>query len=657
MDRLHPVDWSIVGLYILFALFVGMRFARRASKNVDEFFLAGRSLPWWIAGTSMVATTFAADTPLLITGWVRDHGIWKNWAWWCFAINGMVVVFLFARYWRRGRVMTTAELSELRYGGRDAAVLRGFLGIVHATFVNTIILCWVILAASKIAETAFDIPKFYAVAIAGILALTYSLLAGFWGVVLTDLLQFVMAMVGAVALAVIALQENGGVGGIIESVQSLPNGEDILRFVPRPGSGSVFEASFFTTSFAVFLVYMGVSWWAAHGVDGGPTVVQRIAAARDERQGMLAALWYQIAHNALRPWPWFLVALASLAVLPSIRVTSPGDGIVRSVDEDARVVVVETTGEEAAVHELSYASEDESEFWRVRPTVEADAEVAAGDVIASTDSEAAYPAMMMMYLPIGLLGLVVASLFAAFMSTIDTHVNLASSYFVNDVYRRFIRPDREPREYVLVARLSSVVVLVLACVFAYFAKNISDLFMFFLAFLAGVGPVYVARWFWWRVRASTEIAAMTASMVAAVVLTKGWVTVDLGALSAGGELTDAGRVLLVALFSGTVALVSVVFTRDPDPRTLVDFYRRVRPMGIWHPVRHHCRDVRPPRELVPVVSGVFGGLALTFGLLFAIGYALLGEPGAAMISAAAFIAGFGLVYWALAALRTERSLA
>jgi hypothetical protein len=331
---LHWIDWTLIAGYVVFALAVGVVYARRAGKDVDEYFLSGRSLPWWIAGTSMVATSFAADTPLVITGWVRDHGIWKNWVWWCYCGGGMLSVFLFARGWRRGGVMTKAELAELRYGGEAAAVLRGILGFMHAGVTNTITLCWVLLAAKKIMEVLLGIDGNLALVLGCAIALVYSLMAGFWGVVVTDLVQFVMAMVGAVALAWLAWAGVGGTDAVLAAAaRGAPFTDNTLRFLPETGPGGPFDASFWTIPLAALAVYLGVSWWAAENVDGSGTAVQRIAASKDEREGVLAVMWYNVTHYAMRPWPWILVALASLVALPPLTVTAPAAGEVVSVTE------------------------------------------------------------------------------------------------------------------------------------------------------------------------------------------------------------------------------------------------------------------------------------------------------------------------------------
>lgn len=640
--HLHLVDWLVIIAYLAFALTMGIVLAKRASKSVDQYFLTGRSLPWWIAGTSMVATSFAADTPLVITGWVRDHGIWMNWAWWCYALSGLVGTFLFARWWRRGSVMTKAEVAELRYGGRGAAALRGTLGVLHAGITNTLILCWVMLAAVKILEVLFDFPKEAGVAIAALLAVSYSMLSGIWGVVMTDMLQFVMALVGAIALAFLAWGAIGGAGGLHAAMEAgTAITADTLRMIPSHGDGGLFDSSFWTASIATFAVYLGVAWWAVESIDGSAVAVQRISATRDERHGMLAYLWFNILHYAVRPWPWIIVALASLIVLPHIEIKSPVAGTVISAS-DAEIQIKDAGGVATTIPLTS-----EQADWRPEAKVEAGDTVKQNDIVGRSDSEKAYVVMMTRYLPMGLLGLVIASLLAAFMSTIDTHVNLASAFFVNDVYRRFLRPDRTDKHYILVARISSFVVILIAGAFTLLMDSIGDLFLFFLAFLSGVGPVYVMRWLWWRVRASTEITAMLASGFCSTLVTFGDFTWSLGPLSPEGALSPSGRLLVVVTFSLVCSLVSLFAVARPDPASLVTFYRKVRPAGWWGPVRALIPEPVIRDSLLPMLVGILGGLALIFGLLFATGDLLIGTPSDAIWKLGVVVVGALGVGWSL----------
>ncbi len=635
--NLHAVDWIVVGLYVVVALGIGFAFAKRASSNVDEYFLSGRTLPWWLAGTSMIATSFAADTPLLVSGWVRDSGIWKNWVWWCYAISGTLQVFLFARWWRRGGVMTKAELAELRYGGTGAKALRGLLGFIHSAITNTWVLCWVLLAAAKISEVLFDVDKVLALSLCCVVALSYSLMAGFWGVVLTDFIQFIMAMVGAVALAILSWQAVGGNPAVQAAVADGRIPLERLQLLPQPDAGG----AFWTTSIAAIFVYLGVSWWAVENVDGSGIAVQRISASRDERQGILATLWFNVGHYALRPWCWIAVGIASLVVLPSSELASPVQGIVQSIQRD-RIVIAADGGDV----EVALAVGEQSDWLHV-PEVGRGDRVEAGEVVGRTDPERAYVVMMTRYLPIGFLGLVFASLIAAFMSTIDTHVNLATSFFINDIYRRFVRKDAPARHYINVARIASVIVLALAGVLAWRASSIRTLFEVFLAFLGGVGPIYVLRWFWWRIRAWTEITAMLASAGATLFLTLSGVTWSLGPLSWN---EPPGLLIGVVSFSLACAGIELLVGRRPDPASLVEFYRRIRPLGAWGPVAALAPDVRPSMRLGSALRGSLGGILLVYGLTFSIGFFLLDRGTALAIASVGAALGLVILWGPLRAL-------
>ncbi len=626
--QLSTPDLLILGVYVAFAISVGVFMRQRASQTAETFFLAGRKLPWWVVGTSMVATSFAADTPLVITGWVRDSGIWKNWLWWCFAVGGMLTVFLFSRYWRRLGVMTQAEFAELRYGGKEASVLRATLGVFHSFLTNPIILCWVLLAAVKISDVLFDIDKVTALGICCAICLSYSLMSGFWGVAITDLVQFILAMSGALALAVIAWNEVGGLEAVLQQIDSIGDqGQRILDFFPSPGDP--LQEGFWTVPLAACAVYLGVSWWASYGVDGGPVVVQRIAASRSPAHGSVGVLWYSIANYALRPWLWVAVALASLVVVPHVEISSPASGTIQQIgaNENGSGQIITVMKSDGQTESLAIES---PEGWAgVQPSIrvkEGDA-VTPDSVIASTDSEKAYVVMMVRYLPAGLLGLVVASLLAAFMSTIDTHVNLAASYYVNDIHRRFISPDEEPGKYVTIARIASVFILLEGALLASISSSISDLFTFFLAFLGGVGPIYMLRWLWWRVTAWTEIAAMLTSSISTTAITfffnEGW---PITPLTQAGKISAEGRIILVATLSTVVALLITYLRKAPDPQRLVSFYEKVRPAGAWGPVQALSKEAPVNHEGLKIFAGIIGGLSLVWGLTMGLGALLLAKP-------------------------------
>ena len=463
---MHVIDWAIVVAYCVVALGIGLLLARRAGRSMADFLLSGRSLPWWLAGTSMVATTFAADTPLAITGIVRRSGISGNWFWWNLVMSSMLWAFLYARLWRRTGLLTDVEFMELRYSGRPAAFLRAFKAGYSAILVNCIVMGWVILAMTKIGTVALGLSDVGAVTIPIVglevapdmlltfvliaLALVYSVLSGMWGVVITDFIQFGMAMFGAIALAVIAVKHIGGIANIapmLAASGAAPEG--VLRFSPQPGAGtSASELAMIT-----FGVYFGVQWWAFRNADGGEYIGLRAMACRDDKHARLAILWFAFAHYVLRPWPWILVALVSIIVYPNL-----------------------------------------------------------------ADPELGYPKMMIDFLPIGLRGMMVASLLAAFMSTIDTHLHWGASYLANDIYKRFIRPGASEKHYVLAARVAMLVMAAFAVLASSMMDSIEWAWKFLIAIGAGVGLVYLLRWYWWRINAWSEISAMLFSFVLATVL-------------------------------------------------------------------------------------------------------------------------------------------
>ena len=456
--RLDALDWTVVGAYGAIALLVGVYFARRAGKGTAEFFLSGRKLPWWMLGTSMVATTFSTDTPNLVTDLVRTGGVSQNWLWWAFLITGMCTVFFYAKLWRRSGVFTDMGFYELRYSGKPAAFLRGFRALYLGVFFNVMIMATVTLAAIKIGGVLLGLDKYTTVLIAGTVTVIYSATSGLWGVVVTDLLLFVIAMVGAVSAAYYALAqpEVGGLAGLV----SHPEIAGKLSLLP--------DFTDWRVAVPVFVVPIAVQWWATWypGAEpgGGGYVAQRMLAARNETDSMKATLWFNIAHYALRPWPWILVALASLAVYPTL------DSLAAAFPE-------------------------------VDPSI--------------LRHDLAYPAMLV-FLPHGLLGLVVASLAAAYMSTISTHLNWGASYVVDDFYRRFLAPERSERHYVAVARLSTVGLIALALLVSLWLENALQAFQILLQIGAGTGMIFLLRWFWWRINAWSEISAMVISFAVAV---------------------------------------------------------------------------------------------------------------------------------------------
>ena len=442
------VDYIIVIVYFIFSVAIALVYSKRAGKSTKDFFLSGRNLPWYLAGISMVATTFAADTPLAVTELVANNGISGNWLWWNFAFGGMLTVFFFARLWRRAGIMTEAEFAEIRYSGKPARFLRGFRALYLGLFMNVIIIGWVNKAMSSILQGMFGIDEsvvmFYVFACM-ILVAVYSAISGLWGVVITDAFQFFIAMIGCIILAIIVinLPQIGGIAGL---QQKLP--DYVFEFFPTisdvPSAAGTLAMTFFS-----FLAYIGIIWWASWYPGGEPGgggyVAQRMMSAKDEKHSLFATLFFQIAHYAIRPWPWILVGLASLVLYPELSDSQKGMGFI-------------------------YAMRD--------------------------------------YLPAGLKGLLVAAFFAAYMSTIASQLNWGSSYIINDFYKRFINKEKDESHYVLSSRIATILLMLVSLVVTLFISKISGAWAFIIECGAGVGLVLILRWFWWRINAWSEISAM-----------------------------------------------------------------------------------------------------------------------------------------------------
>ncbi|MBI2524763.1 MAG: Na+:solute symporter [Candidatus Rokubacteria bacterium] len=546
---LTALDWVVIALYFALSLAVGLLFARRAGKSAEEFFLSGRKLPWWLAGTSMVATTFAADTPLAVTGLTVKHGIAGNWFWWSFVMSGMLTVFFYARLWRRAGVMTDAELTELRYAGRPAAFLRAFRACYLAIPINCIIMGWVTHAMATILGLSVGLDKWQAtVALLAITAL-YSTLSGLWGVVATDFFQFILAMAGSVALAVFALGAVGGLGGLQAGLAARFAAPGPTALLPDLGEAWMPALTFF--------VYIAVNWWASWypGAEpgGGGYVAQRILATKDERHAFLAALWFNVAHYVLRPWPWILVALCSMLLYPGL--ANPEEGYVRVMVDQLPPV------------------------WR---------------------------------------GFLLAAFFAAYMSTISTHLNWGASYLLNDVYRRHLRPDASPGHYVAVGRWATLGLMVISGIITYYLKSVEGAWKFLLAIGAGTGLVYLLRWYWWRINAWSEVAAMAAALVLSLSL-------QFGAGLDPATPRSFAWLMLLTVAGTTLVWLAVTHLTPPEPvEHLRRFYERVRPGGRgWVEVAGRADEEGPG-------WGGLGrwllGCAVVYLGLFGTGSLLLGRP-------------------------------
>jgi SSS family solute:Na+ symporter len=457
LSALSPLDWGIVAVYLILSLAVGVYFTRRASGSMSSYFVSDRNMSWWLLGTSMVATTFAADTPLAITGWIRTEGIWKNWFWWNYIFSHVFIVLVFARLWRRAEVITDNELIEIRYSGKPAAFLRGFKACYFSTLFNFIVMGWVISAMAKVLKVFFGVETTVAIVICMSIAFFYTMMSGIWGVALTDFLQYFIALFGTIILACVVIRspEIGGYSGFIHKLGSIDQRH--LAFIMTPSGGTPVSNGFWSSSFFTFLVYVTVIWWSSHNADGGGYFIQRMCSAKNERHSVAGTAWFAVNHYIIRLWPWVLVALASLIIY-------------------------------------------------------------SGANAASGDNEAMYIVMIRDYLGPGLRGLLFVSFLAAFMSTLSTQLNWGASYIMNDVYRRFIYKDAGEKHYISVSRICTLVLTLLAGFFALHIHNIGKAWIFLWAMSAGIGLVLVLRWFWWRINAWSEISALAASLITMLIL-------------------------------------------------------------------------------------------------------------------------------------------
>ena len=576
--HLAGIDWIIILSYLVFALVVAGIFVRRASKGMDEFFASGRSLPWWLLGTSMVATTFSTDTPNLITNLIRENGVAENWVWWAFLVGGMLTVFFYSRLWRRSRVMTDLEFYEIRYSGKPAALVRGFRALYLGFFFNCVIMATVTLAAAKITNILFGWSRFETVIYGSITAILFSVMSGLWGVVVTDLVQFIMAMIGAFAAAHFALRQEavGGISGLIERIDP-----QTLNLLP--------DFSDWSLTLSLLIVPLAIQWWSVWypGAEpgGGSYVAQRMLAAKDEKHAMGATLLFNVAHYGLRPWPWIVVGLCSMLVFPTLQ-----------------------------------------DIQRAFPHI-------SPDLIGH---DIAYPAMLV-FLPAGLKGIMVAALGAAYLSTMDTHLNWGASYLVHDFYRRFIYPSAKEKHLVSVARLVTCGLMICAALFMFLLVSAKEGFNLLLTIGAGTGLIYLLRWFWWRINAWSEISAMVSSFLFAL---------GLFILRKSGVALPNHISLLIGVFLTTVVWVTVTIVTPPVERqTLESFYKRVRPMGRgWRRIRKEAGLPPSTDSFTHAILGWFLAVVFVYAALFGAGNFLYGRIMPGMISLGLFlVSGIGLL--------------
>ena len=564
--ELSFIDWVIIFSFFAIFIVIGIFFTKRSGKNSKEYFLSGRNMPWWLLGTSMVATTFSADTPNLVANIVRKDGVSGNWVWWAFLITGMMTVFFYARLWRRSEVLTDLEFYELRYSGKEATFLRAFRALYLGVFFNVMIMATVCLAGIKIGGILLGLSPFECVFYSSIITVFYSSLGGLRTVIITDLIQFVLAMVGSIWACVylVNLEEIGGLNQLISNDLI----SDKLNFLP--------DFNDYETLITVLIIPIAVQWWAVWypGAEpgGGGYIAQRMLSAKDERNAINATLFFNIAHYAIRPWPWILIALASLIIYPSL-------------------------------------SDIESAF----PNV--DSSIIGHDI--------AYPAMLSK-LPSGLLGIVLASLSAAFMSTISSHLNWGASYISIDFYKRFIYSEASEKEIVLVGRISTVFLMILAGFVALELNDALDAFQILLQIGAGTGSIFLLRWFWWRVNAYSEITGMSVSFLVAIYFHSIHERIF-------GFTFESHYELVLSVFITTLSWILVtLLTKPTENSRLFEFYKKIKPYGIgWNKfLKNNNIDVKNKELKESPMSdllSMFLGIVLVYSGLFGTGYLLYGN--------------------------------
>jgi solute:Na+ symporter, SSS family len=570
--HLHLIDWIIVVFSLLICFVPALFFGKRAGKNTSEFFASGRSVPWWLAGLSMVATTFSSDTPNLVTDIVRRNGVAGNWVWWAFTLTGVATVFFYARLWRRSGVLTDLEFYELRYSGKAASVVRGFRSVYLGFFFNCMIMATVNLAACKIAGILFGFERWQTLLFVGLLNVVFATHSGLWGVLVIDMVQFFIKMTAVIAAAyyAVTLPQVGGLSGMVEKLSSIkgPGGLNYLNVLPDFTNN-------WDIALAVFIMPVAVQWWAVWypGAEpgGGSYIAQRMLASKSEKDALGAVLFFNVAHYVLRPWPWIITGLCSILVYPEL-----------------------------------------ADIQKAFPNL--DPRLLGHDI--------AFPAMLK-FLPMGFIGLMVGGLIAANSSTILTHLNWGASYMVHDFYRRFIRKDATEKHYVMAGRLATIVLFLSSSSLVFVLDSALGAFHVILQVGAGTGLLYLIRWFWWRVNAWCEVVAMVSSFGVSVVLL---------ILNKNGFQISTHVALLITIAFTTVCWISTAYLGpQTDRKVLIEFYKKVRPFGPgWTRVREEAgiseKEAAATHENIPLaLLGWVTGCTVIWSALFTVGNFLYGR--------------------------------
>ena len=566
--NLHFIDWTIIVIYGIIIVGIGLWFSKKAGEGLEEYFVAGRTLPWWIAGTSIAATYFATDAPLVASSLVRQYGIYGNWLWWYEASGVMMIVFFYAKLWRRANVITDAEFIELRYSGKAASILRGFTAVYHGLLKNLIVMGFVLLAMMKFSQVILGFDPLYTLTICVSVAVIYTMTSGLRGVVYTDLMQFILGVLGTFVFAGLVLYEVGGPAELVKQISSMEaNSPGTLDLIPQSDHMSSLQ-------FISYIVLILILW--SRSAQGDGYLVQRLFAAKDEKQSVLAALWFNFAANVLMTWPWIVVGLGSLIILP-LATASP-------------------------------------------------------ELLA--DPELAYPMMIVEIVPVGLKGLIIASFLSAFMSTMDTHLCWGASYMVNDIYKRFMNKKATNVHYIKASRWSILILAIFAALTAWQMESIERGWIFIIQLTAGIAIVMLLRWYWWRVNPWAEISAMVASFMLAI--GQFWANLfeKIGFISS--ETHEEINVLFSSeydmlratfiLVACTVIWVAVTLLTRPDSKEhLQNFYRKVRPGGWWGEIAKSCPEVQITGNAASNWLGWFLGIIFIYSSILGFGYLVLNQ--------------------------------
>ena len=670
---LTTLDWLIIAGFFLVSILIGVFTAKKSGQSASEFFLSGRNMPWWLLGISMVATTFSADTPNLVTDIVRKDGVSGNWVWWAFLLTGMLTVFVYAKLWRRSGILTDLEFYEFRYSGKPAAFLRMFRALYLGVFFNVMVMAGVCLAAVKIGSAMLGLDPWQTLLVSSIVTVIYSVMGGLRGVIFTDFFQFIMAMIGAIwaAYVVVNLPEIGG----LDSLLSSENVAGKLSLLPDFNDSS--------TLIPLLIIPIAVQWWSVWypGAEpgGGGYIAQRMLAAKDEKNAMGATLLFNVAHYSLRPWPWILIALASLVVYPMKMEISSGkkvmvteaaqsffsqqdnvenlslleNGILNTLNNDELdnetksqlqnlQQLVRSNKSNPEIQSLAHiykSKKGDNDDWPSPVSMQSLVSLQLANPnlpISKLGHDLAYPTMLN-FLPPGLLGLILASLISAFMSTISSHLNWGSSYVVNDWYKRFYKPEASEKELVNVGRISTVLLMFFAAIISLFFADAKGAFDILLQIGAGTGLIFILRWFWWRINAWSEIAAMAISFIVA-----------LGMHYFIGDSMASHIKLVLGIVITTIGWMIVTFATEPSSQdTLLNFYKKIRPASAgWKPViekgmqaNNMNMDETNQGQLPLQILGMVIGCFTVYGFLFATGYWIYGNTTSAIIATIIAVVG------------------